>query len=84
MTRKIEFQFDAGQLEELIQNTSQDEVNKAIAYLTTWNMSGFENCQLMINGKDEFTAVYRKDISDPQPGYVIGAVWHNDHFGFHS
>jgi hypothetical protein len=34
------------------------------------------------DGDTDMIAVYRN--SDNEVVYVIGAVWHNDHYGFHS
>lgn len=54
----------------------------AIGYLSTWNLS-FTTCLIYRDGKDaDLVAVYSDD--DGNTKYVIGAVWHEDHYGFHS
>jgi hypothetical protein len=64
--------------------TGGAEVIKAVGYLSTWSRDGYGFVDIYPNARQlEMTAVYRKEDSG-DVGYVIGAVWHEGHFGFHS
>lgn len=52
----------------------------AIGYLSTWNLS-YPTVRIFRDGSTDLVAVYFKD-GDRM--YTIGAVWHGDHYGFHS
>ena len=52
----------------------------AIGYLSTWNLS-YPTVRIFRDGSTDLVAVYLKD-GDRM--YTIGAVWHGDHYGFHS
>lgn len=54
---------------------------EAIGYLSTWNLS-YPYVTIHRDGTDDLVAVYRDVEGDRQ--YVIGAVWHGEHYGFHS
>lgn len=85
MARTILHSFSADQLTSLAIDTNTQEVNAAIGYLSCWNASGYSHCTLWINAEArEINALYRKATGDEPVGYAIGAVWHEDHFGFHS
>jgi hypothetical protein len=58
-----------------------DKLWEAIGYLSTWNQS-YPTVELWRDGKTDMVAVYRD--TDGNVKYVIGAVWHGDHYGFHS
>ena len=81
MSRTVEFLFDTQELTDLQEATSYAAVNGALGYLSQWCLR-FPRVSIYIAGKDELVARYRKE--DGSLGYVIGAVWHDDHFGFHS
>lgn len=57
-----------------------DKLWTAIGYLSTWNLS-YPDCRIFRDGSTDLVAVYLKD-GDRM--YTIGAVWHEDHYGFHS
>ena len=57
-----------------------DKLWTAIGYLSTWNLS-YPTCRIFRDGDTDLVAVYLKD-GDRM--YTIGAVWHGDHYGFHS
>jgi hypothetical protein len=89
--RKVEMNFfgklnqsDSEIMQELADGTAGNQVvNAAIGYLATWSCDRFDEVKLNINAKElEITAVYYGN--DGNVGYVIGAVWHDGHFGFHS
>ena len=89
--RTIEFLFDAEDHVKIEAATDAVKVDSAMGYLMQWNMS-LSHVRIMIDARDpEITALYYmfKPEPDnrgqwPRPDYVIGAVWHGDHFGFHS
>ena len=89
MTRTVNHHFDAGKLESLAETTSMAEVYRALGYLSAWNMTGYPVVDLAICGEPtdsepmEILAYYRKEAG-AVPGYVIGAVWNGERFGFHS
>jgi len=58
-----------------------DKLWQAIGYLSTWNHSYPKVCIYRDRG-DDLVAVYLNDAGETK--YVIGAVWHDDHYGFHS
>lgn len=86
--RTIELAIDADTLMALADASSNAELFKAIGYLSQWNMNMAKVRILggVYDGNPELTATYwRHAGNDPQPiAYQLGAVWHGDHFGFHS
>jgi len=88
MERTIELSIDADTYVEIAEITGNAELFKAIGYLSQWNMNHRKVRIIagLYSGNPELTATYWKyDHNDPQPiTYQIGAVWHGDHFGFHS
>lgn len=82
--RTIQFEPDAVILTEMTQETGHKELWQAIGYLSQWDIT-YPHVQIWANMRDgpELTAVYRAQADGPV-GYAIGAVWHGDHFGFHS
>lgn len=61
-----------------------DKMWEAIGYLSTWNMS-FSDVTIYRDGDTDLVAVYRdRDTANGDRKYVIGAVWHETHYGFHS
>jgi hypothetical protein len=66
--------------------TNQTEWYRAIGYLSSWNMT-FAHCDIYVDGATDMVAVYRDRQGEHEQGersYTIGAVWHDDHYGFHS
>lgn len=59
-----------------------DKLWAAIGYLSTWSSDHYPTVRIYRDGKADMAAVYLK--GDGELGYVIGAVWHDDHYGFHS
>ena len=82
--RTVEYQFTQSDLETLIAQTSYADVNAALGRLTTWamDMEKYAEVTIWLNlSANEINANYREGI---KINYSIGAVWHTDHFGFHS
>ena len=83
--RIIDMQLDAVTKTKIAEITGHDKLNEAIGYLAGWNMS-FPHLAIgggVFDGNPELLATYRRG-ADVSECYVIGAVWHGDHFGFHS
>lgn len=79
--RQVTLRMDSVTQMKMQHATNAEEWFRAIGYLSTWNMS-FPTVVIRADGETDMTAVY-KDEND-NVGYVIGAVWHQDHYGFHS
>jgi len=61
-----------------------DKLWTAIGYLSTWNLS-YPTVHIYREsgyGSTDLYAVYSNEAGETK--YVIGAVWHEDHYGFHS
>jgi hypothetical protein len=81
--RNIQYAFDAVELNAVHHATDYKQVESALGYLSSWNMS-FPIVTIYIAGDEEIRAVYYNKADDKRAGYVLAAVWHDDHFGFHS
>lgn len=73
-------------MDAVVQSTMRDATDpaewfRAIGYLSTWNMT-FPKVDIYPDGDTDMMALYRDAAG--KVGYVIGAVWHEDHYGFHS
>ena len=80
--RRAQYHFTTDHLIRTAESIgSWEKVQSAIGYLSTWNLS-YPICNIYTDGDTDFTAVYLDDTGTRQ--YVIGAVWHGEHYGFHS
>lgn len=79
--RSITLSIDAVRQMEIATEVSHEKLWEAIGYLSSWNMS-FPSVIIYADYNQDLVAVYRHE--DGSRGYVIGAVWHDDHYGFHS
>ena len=83
--RTVNLDINAAIITSIAGITGKKELFIAIGYLSQWNMS-FAHVDIIggvYDGNPELVATYR----DEERGlikYQIGAVWHDDHFGFHS
>lgn len=83
--RTVSHMYDADQLQKLIENTDGRKVYEAMGYLSLWSPITYPICEISISGDSyELFAVYYTAEREYERRYVIGAVWHDDHFGFHS
>lgn len=85
--RTVQLDMNAVDMTELVQTTGTEEFNKALGYLSQWNMTfPYVRIAIASTTEPELVAMYYQDsdMEGRRPGYVIGAVWHGDHFGFHS
>ena len=77
--------LEATAIDVMKETCGYTEVQAAIGYLSQWSSASehYPRATLWFDPKErEITATYFK--TDDTVGYVIGAVWHGDHFGFHS
>lgn len=92
MSRTITYLFDQSDIENLCRDleearegkraVTRQDVFEALGYLTTWAINSYEGVIISLNMRDrELLATYMEGDTCK---YVIGAVWHGDHFGFHS
>lgn len=83
MTRTVSINLTSEDMIEIAETIGTwDKLWGAIGYLSTWNTS-YPYVQIYRDGKDiDLVATYR-DVEGDR-AYVIGAVWHGEHYGFHS
>lgn len=75
--------FDADAFDVIKEKAGYVEFTQAIGYLSTWCLKSYPRVKIWADPKQmEMTATYWKE--DGSVGYVIGAVWHGEKFGFHS
>jgi len=80
--RTITLCIDNNQLTEIAETIGAwDKLQAAIGYLSTWN-TNYPVCKIFCDGKTDLVALYYNDVGER--AYVIGAVWHETHYGFHS
>ena len=88
MTRTINLQLtseDMIQIANILADDDRthayDKLWAAIGYLSSWNPS-YPSVTIYRDRGTDLVAAYKK--ADGTNGYVIGAVWHGTHYGFHS
>ena len=88
MSRSIEMAIEPDTLTAIAEITGNKELFSALGYLSQWNLplARVRIIGGVYDGNPEIIATYwRYKSPDPQSvAYQIGAVWHDDHFGFHS
>ena len=80
--RNIQYAFDAVELNAVHHATDYKQVESALGYLSSWNMS-FPIVTIYIAGDEEIRAVYYNKADDKRAVCTLTAVWSEDHFGFH-
>lgn len=83
--RTVDIFLDATVQTQIRELTGSQRFYEALGYLTSWNMT-FGYVRItggFYSGNPELIATYKTDAK-AGVGYCIGAVWHGDHFGFHS
>lgn len=85
MPRSIHLFLEPEDFSDIAATTSSEELMSAIAYLSTWNVTTFPVVTISRDRHDtsDLFAFYT-DPDKPGRSYSIGAVWHDDHYGFHS
>jgi len=82
MSRSIELNLSNEDMIQIAESIGTwDMLWTAIGYLSSWNMS-YPTCRIFRDGDTDLVAAYFD--ADNQRRYVIGAVWHGEHYGFHS
>lgn len=80
--RNIELMLSSDDMLQIAETIgSWDKLWTAIGYLTTWNMS-YPTVRIFRDDRTDLVAVYLNEQGERV--YTIGAVWHDDHYGFHS
>lgn len=79
--RQVILRMDSVTQMKMQHATDHDEWFRAVGRLSTWNMS-FPTVDIRPDGETDMVAVYKDENDNVK--YVIGAVWHDDHYGFHS
>lgn len=62
---------------------SSKEFHSAIGYLATWGGDGYTHSDIHVQNDGDMMAVFTNE-HDPTRKYVIGAIWRDDTYGFHS
>jgi hypothetical protein len=83
--RNLDICLDAVTINQMQQVAGYMRFHDALGYLSSWNMTyGYVRITGGIySGNPELIATYKDEANGPVR-YQIGAVWHDDHFGFHS
>ena len=93
VSRVVTLAFEPDQLVKLNGATDPRKAQEAIGYLSLWaaHEPRYTYCHIWIADAIEVCAAYCDvprepgiDGQYPRATYTIGAVWHGDHFGFHS
>lgn len=79
--RTIIMHIDAVQQTEMQFATDTIEWCKALGYLASWNRT-YPRVEIYEDGETDMFAVYYD--AEGNRAYTVGAVWHDDHYGFHS
>ena len=82
INRTINLTLSASDMIQIAESIgTYDKLWQAIGYLSTWNHS-YPRVDIYRDRGDDLVAVYLDGNEDRK--YVIGAVWHGEHYGFHS
>jgi hypothetical protein len=79
--RLLKLDISKDMLMDMAAQTDYIQLMDAIGYLSTWNMD-YPVVDIFADGDTDLVAIYCDEYGKRQ--YVIGAVWHDDHFGYHS
>lgn len=85
--RTVEIHIPQTAVHEATQQVGVQNWERAIGYLSTWAMHNpeYQICEIhqdFFGGNTDMVAVYKN--AEGVRRFVIGAVWHDDHYGFHS
>jgi hypothetical protein len=86
--RNIRLGLEPDTLTAISEITGNAALFSAIGYLSQWAFGSarYAVCEIIggvYDGNPELVATYRAEAGGPIT-YQLGAVWHGDHFGFHS
>jgi hypothetical protein len=68
-----------------IEEKSNPVASRALGYLATWALSGYDQVSIYPDGNDnDLIAVYTSSTGEHK--FVMGAIWHEDEgrYSFHS
>ena len=80
--REVLIRMDSTQLTQIKEAVGPSHFYSALGYLSQWNLT-YGHVEITQDDTTDMVAVYRATPGAPVE-YVIGAVWHEDHYGFHS
>lgn len=80
--RTVTIYMDAETQSAMQHATDHTEWFRALGKLCTWGLSTYPRVVINADGKTDMIAIYF-DAED-NCGFTLGAVWHDDHYGFHS
>lgn len=80
--REVLIRMDSTQLTQIKEAVGAQHFYEALGYLSQWNLT-YGHVVITQDDTTDMVAVYRATPGGPVE-YVIGAVWHEDHYGFHS
>lgn len=80
-TRTVTLHLSPGEKAEIWEHTDRNELHRAIGYLSSWALE-YPKVTIYRDGETDLVAVYFNEKDER--AYVIGAIWHDDHYGFHS
>ena len=80
-TRIVNIFLDAGEKVQISEQTDRNELLRTIGYLSSWALD-YPRVDIYRDGETDLVATYFNENNERV--YTIGAVWHDDHYGFHS
>lgn len=81
MSRIVNIFLNAGEKVQISEQTDWNELLRAIGYLSSWALD-YPRVDIYRDGETDLVATYFNE--NYEHVYTIGAVWHDDHYGFHS
>lgn len=81
--RNVTVNLTSGTATEIaVEINSWDKLHAAIGYLSMWAVDAYPNVLIIRDSGADLLGIYYD--ADNNHKYTIGAVWHGDHYGFHS
>lgn len=81
--RNIELHLDTEQFLTMAHHVGIHDLEQALGYLSTWAHSRYPTVRIYKDREKTDLIAYYYTEKD-EHGYTIGAIWHDDHYGFHS
>ena len=80
--RTVEIHLEPEDQKAIAEITTHHRLQEAIGYLSSWSISSYPLVKIWPDGNGDLVADYFDECGALK--YVIGAIWHGDHYGFHS
>lgn len=80
-TRTVSLHLSPEEMTEILERTNWTQLHRAIGYLSSWALQ-YPKVNIYRDGETDLVATYFNEQNERV--YTIGAVWHDDHYGFHS